>query len=1275
MSRVKKSLIILISAVFFLYLIYFVVNLINTVPANVRIAGNVGPKPGQESKLKKLTKHDRMDLAMQLEVEKTKDPALGYIPRERLFMAYQYAEELRLQIYSPSGKLYKNSEIRGVADIDWTQHGPNNIGGRSRAVMFDPNDANHKKVWAGAVSGGLWYSEDITASAPTWTKVDDFWDNIAISCIAYDPSNTQVFYVGTGEGWYNFDAVRGAGIWKTTDGGSNWSQLSGTDNSTFYYVQKIVIHPTSGDVYAATRSGGIQKSTDGGSSWTKVLGSGTGASTDRAADLEIGADNTIYAAMGIFSTDGVYSSTTGNSGGWTKRNTGANGFPTTDIQRIELATAPSDANVIYALVQGSGSTIENLYRSSDKGASWSTITTPVNVDGSGNELAKAQAWYNLIAAVHPTDPNTVYAGGVDFFKTTDGGTNWTQLSHWNGGYGKPYLHADQHAISFRPDNNSEVVIGNDGGIWYTDDAGVTFTDQSNGYITAQYYSCAVHPTENNYFYLGGAQDNGTHKFDQGGLDDIDEVIGGDGGFCFISTTDPDIQIGAYTQNNWYLSTNGGESFSRVHSESDGRFINPADYDAGADILYASMDSESQIKRLRNFSGSITEDNITGLSLTGETSAFRVSPYTSNLLFAGTESGKVYTLTNANATPTVTDISGTSLPGGYISCIEIGASDNQILVTLSNYGVTSVWETTDGGSNWNNKEGNLPDMPVRWALYNPLDRSEVMLATEVGVWSTTDITASSPAWSPSNSGLANVRVDMLKLRSADNFVIAGTHGRGMFSSDAFTTEQALFHASDTLTWPGDEIQFTDDSYKATSWFWNFGDATTSTLQNPTQIYYESGRFTVSLDINGGTSTETKADYIHALGNEGTPYAPADGGDFESNPDDFGSISLTGGINLWERGTPSNAINNTASGTNVWKTDLDADIPSTSTFSCALLSPKFNFTASGTYYLKFNFRMEIYYSNAPGEAYMEYSTDRGVSWSRLGGLQGTDANAVQNWYNRDETYNGGSNSFTGPCWWLNESSYVQAIYDVSALQGNLDVRFRLVYRNDGNWGSSEFDGFAVDDFEVDGPPNEDDSLPVTLSAFAADLQRDQIKLKWSTESEIENRAFILEKSDDGMDFFQLTQIPGHGNSSAGHAYEYVDDAVEIGNTYYYVLSNIDFNGTVNVYDTLRVNFTTEALDQLAPLKFALHPNFPNPFNPSTNIRFDLPYGQAVYKVDIAIYNVLGQKVRRLISGEYEPGRYSEIWDGKNDAGRILSSGTYYLVIRAGDYIATNKMLYLR
>ena len=814
---------------------------------------NQRPQLTKKEWKQKLPKKDRPDLAMEQNFFMTMDPALRRVPSERLARAFEAAEL---------------SRSRNQRTVDWTEHGPDNVGGRTRAIMFDPNDATYKKFWAGGVAGGLWYTDDITADSPVWNQINDFWANIAVTTIAYDPTDTDVFYVGTGEGWYNADAVRGGGIWKTSDGGTTWSLLNDTSgDDDFYYIQKIIVHPTTGDVYAGTRGndwgeGGVYRSTDGGSSWSRVL---SDSQASRCSDLEIGADNTLYAAMGIWYAGGVYKSTDGTN--WTQLNSGSNGFPTSGFTRIEIATAPSDEDVLYAIAEGGSESedIEFFVKTSDGGTSWSDVDIPENT--SGVHFTRGQAWYDLIIAVHPTDANTVFAGGIDVHKSTNSGTSWNQVSHWYGGYSLPYVHADQHGMAFRPNDSDFIVFSNDGGIHVSEDGGSTYNEKNTGYNVTQFYACAIHPTAGNNYFLAGSQDNGSHQFSNAsGIVSTVEVTGGDGAFCFIDQSDPDHQITSYVYNNYYRSTNGGSNFYSISSDNSGRFINPTDYDDDANILYSAIDQYS-LKKIEDITGNYIAGTISGLNLGSTAASIRVSPFTDNTIFVGTGSGRIFKLTNAHSdSVSSTDITGTSMPWAYISCIELGADEDQILATFSNYGVTSVWETQNGGSSWSSKEGDLPDMPVRWALYNPNDRTEVILATEVGVWHTNNFDNSSPNWTASNSGLANVRTDMLQIRESDYLVIAATHGRGLYSSDGFGAALAAnFSADVTSGNPPLVVNFTDQTggtSTPTSWSWNFGDGGTSSLQNPSHTYSSIGTYSVTLQVSDGTnsSTKTKTDFI-------------------------------------------------------------------------------------------------------------------------------------------------------------------------------------------------------------------------------------------------------------------------------------------------------------------------------------------------------------------------------------------------------------------------------
>lgn len=732
--------------------------------------------------LRAIPKKDRPDLAAEQDFLLTMDPATGTVPIERLFEANRIARQLQ-----------EEAEARGGGPLvtrDWEDRGPNNVGGRTRALMFDPNDPTGNKVWAGGVAGGLWYNDDITSASAEWTSVDDFWPNLAAASIAYDPTDPQVMYVGTGEGYLNFDSVRGAGIFKTTDGGLNWELLASTDTSSFWFVQRLAVHPTTGDVFAATRSGMFRSQDDGGS-WESVQ---TGAFND----VEVATNGTIYTTTGVAFTAGfVYSSTTGDAGSWTQLNNGTNGMPNIGLSRIEIAVTPADPLVLYAVAASPGGTVAGLWRTADGGANWTALSRPVDADpGIGADFSRGQAWYDLSIAVDPNNVGTAFVGGIDVFKTTDSGASWRQISHWYGGFGFPEVHADQHAVVFKPGSSDEIVFSHDGGVTYTANGTATqptLPPRNTSYNVTQFYANALAPEAGSNVMLAGAQDNGTQRYSTPGVNATTEVYGGDGGFNFIDQTQSSIAIASYVYNNYYRSANGGLTFGTgLINENTGSFINPADYDDREDILYTYRNS-NELWRVTGVTTVFTRTTLPVAMLSVATS-LTVSPFApagTSTLYVGTSSGRIFRVENAQATATVTEL--TPPPGaGSNSCIEFGASEDHILVTRANYGIPSVWETRDGGTTWENKEGNLPDMPVRWALYNPLNPNGVLLATETGVWETTNFGAAAPTWTPA-PGFPLASTRMLQYRPSDGTVMATTHGRGSFT--------AIFRGFPTAGEPG------------------------------------------------------------------------------------------------------------------------------------------------------------------------------------------------------------------------------------------------------------------------------------------------------------------------------------------------------------------------------------------------------------------------------------------------------------------------------------------
>ena len=843
---------------------------------------------------KKLPKALRPDLKGAHDYLMMYDPSTGTIPTERILDAIEFAEQKRMSF----------SYAKRMTEVNWVERGPNTIGGRTRAILIDPNDSTKKKLWAAGVTGGLWYTNDITVASPTWNSVDGTWGNLAVGSINSDPNDTNTMYVGTGERMGIFStSSRGLGIWKTTDGGATWTHLTATEN--FNYVTDIVVRNESGTsvVYAGvgghyyegkwhgSANTGLWRSADGGATWTQVMDNTSGGTAYEIMDLDMGSDNRLWAGSrtNVYGDGGgdVFYSDDGTN--WTKASLGFLGSG----NRTILAVAPSDPNTVYGMVASSDTRkIQWIVKTTDSGANWTFYTAggsdPFPIDADGNVLgdANGQAGYDLSLGVDPSDPNTVYAGELDIFKTTDAGASWTQVT--GGGSGTASMHVDQQNLKTITSN--EIIFSNDGGVFYTNDAGVTVSNRNTGYNVSQFYSVALHPGAGSQYVIGGTQDNGTWTISGTDIQSGSHVVGGDGAYTHIDQLDPNYQFTATTYNSIYRSTNGGSSFSKYadHEASDGGdtgfFINPSTIDPTNQTFYSSVDA-STILRLNNYA-TLADKTLMSVSLGATASAFKMSPHTDGVLFVGTSAGRVFKITDAHTSSyTATDISGSNV-SGYIASIDIGKDDNQILVTVSNYGVPSVWETIGGGgaNGWIDVEGDLADMPVRWGLYNPNNYNQVILATELGTWVSDDISVSSPTWNPSNDGLANVRTDMLVRRSSDNALAAGTHGRGLFYSTGFTSTaplNAAFTPDKTSGVFPLTVQFNDRSTGApTSWAWDFGDGSSGTEQSPSHIYTSTGQFNVSLSVGDGTNSDavTKNNIIWATAQQDTLWEEG----FETNP---------------------------------------------------------------------------------------------------------------------------------------------------------------------------------------------------------------------------------------------------------------------------------------------------------------------------------------------------------------------------------------------------------
>lgn len=1155
--------------------------------------------------------------AFEWEFERTKDPALGYPPVERLLLALEQTRQKQA--------LMAGQANRGdIASPRWRERGPYNVGGRTRVIHLDLNDPERKTVWAGGVAGGLWKTTDIDAADPQWQKVNDYKENMAIAGMAQDPNNPQIMYLGTGEGYPNADAVAGLGLFKSTNGGDTWQLLPSTLNGNFRYTREMIVTPQS-HVYVATNRG-LFRSADGGANWQKVLGTGLGTN-DEMFDLVYASDGYLYAS----NTTSIFKSLSGNPNEWTK----ITKLPVpSNLTRLEFSVCQADPNVIYC-IGAIGGGASPVYFTTDGGQTWIVGARPE--DGNGFEFTFGQAWYDLEIAVDPSNCTHVIAGGVPIRRSIDGALSWAPFG---GG-----IHVDQHITVFDEQNPKKIYFGNDGGIYritLNDDGSVFRNEDKNlGYNVTQYYACAMHPDSFSNVFLGGTQDNGSHLLNNTEIAPAQYVWGGDGFMCHVDQNEPHLMMVSSQFANWGYSLNGGIDFNGG-LDGNGGFYTASDYDSDKNILY-SQTNEGDFYRWQ------IDDYFWQLVDVGN---FDIN-YVSHIRVDDNVPGRIYLCTSGPSQIIRVDNahSGTSVTGelvgsfsGYIASLDIeNGNPDHLLVTLSNYGLpNNIIESKNGGQSWQGVEGtavpgNLPDMPVRWGIFNPNDATQAMIATEAGVWTTELLDGNQTVWIPPmpGQGIPLVRTDMLEVRQSDKLVLACTHARGMFTTDVFSNP-APFMDYKRVHYLNSEMRFVGaGSLGADSYAWNLGDGTLSSQENPTHAYSQIGQYPVSLTINGDL---TRNDSVKILPRIPTPYEQGKdqyGGGFEGFPEQYGVYTVKG--SSFERGQSAVTFKDGAhSGDKAFVVGLNGNMkPNTHT---QLYLPSFDLSAPSIY--EFSFWGKWDFEAGRDGFRVEYSTDKGQSWRVLG--SGTSSA----WYN---TVNQGFNTCAFPnnasFFSKRVSSWTRFHIDITSLAGNSDVAFRFVCRSNA-FGSSV--GMAIDDVALTRFEGE---LATKLIDWAGEFtESTEITLSWRTLPEYFCKRFVLERSVNGKDFEEIATINATGGTSqTPQSYEYA--VFSPLNLYFFRLKVINENaGFEYFYEfdspviTVRRRFEGTEVFKV----------FPNPFTNYIDVTFtDVVNNTVAYQ----LYDVQGRLV-------YAGDSALEGATALRVPVPYLAPGIYYLRVKIGE-----------
>jgi PKD repeat protein/photosystem II stability/assembly factor-like uncharacterized protein len=675
-----------------------------------------------------------------------------------LLKAYNKAIEQKKISKGASG----NWNLVGPVDLPNPQSGQPNGLGRINVIAFHPFSEN--TIYIGAPAGGFWRTYD---NGENWETTTDRLPTLGVSAIVVNHKNPNIIYIGTGDRDAN-DAA-GMGVFKSNDGGTTWEQKNtGMGNVT---VNKMLIHPDYPNTIFAATSNGIYKSTDGGETWNMKT-----SGTCKTMEFKPFQPDVIYAIKG----SSFYKSKD-NGESWTRISSGLQTW-----SRAVIGVSPANPNYVYILSTYTRA-FKAMYFSEDSGENFVTKSTTPNIMGystNGSDNG-GQAWYDLCIAVDRTYADIVYSGGVNIFKSSNKGEDWTINAHWIGQGGAPAVHADNHDMAVNPLNN-RIYTANDGGIYYTDNGGSSWINISSGISISQIYKIGQSSTKRD-MVLCGNQDNGTSYYYDS---DWSVVLGGDGMECIIDGEN--YRYGSLYYGNIRRSKYGGAFYSIIQNISDnGAWVTPYVLNAGnSKTMYIGMKSVWRTTDVQRYT--VSWKNISS-GITGSYTMVDLenSPANPNILYASREDGKMFISTNANATtPTWKQLYG-GLPTSIITDIEAHPfNENIVYVTASNH---NVYKSINKGASWTKITGNLPRVSMNAIVYDKTSNEGLYVGTDIGVFYKD---ATMQNWVYYSTGLpATAKITELEIyydnANPDNNVLRGsTYGRGLWESFLFSEDITL-----------------------------------------------------------------------------------------------------------------------------------------------------------------------------------------------------------------------------------------------------------------------------------------------------------------------------------------------------------------------------------------------------------------------------------------------------------------------------------------------------
>ncbi|HRY98810.1 MAG TPA: choice-of-anchor J domain-containing protein [Bacteroidales bacterium] len=774
------------------------------------------------------------------------------------FKRWEYYNTLRMR---PDGRRATNADLlaawESVAPLryqensggDWTILGPvqqppvvnsgqpNGLG-RLNGLAFGPS--GNPVIYAAAASGGLWKTND---GGLSWLPLTDNLPSLGVSSILVDPVNPSVVLMGTGDRDHN-DAP-GIGVWKSTDAGQNWAaSTSGMGNITVGDMT-FALH-TSQIILAATGSG-IYRSNDQGNNWQL-------AQIGNFKDIE---RHPLNPAILYATASGKFYRSADTGYTWSQ----VPGVPV--VSRMAIATTPAAPEVVY-LVLTNNNSFNSLLRSTDAGLTFSERSNSPNImdwstTGSGGG---GQAWYNLAIAADPLDPLAIYVGGVNVFKSSDGGLTWSINSHWTGSGGAPAVHADCHWLGYAPDG--KLYAANDGGVYHTSNGGAAWTEITSGLAISQIYKIGQSRTQRDRL-MAGYQDNGTTVFNPSGWL---TVAGGDGMEAAVDPVNPSYTYGSYYYGDVYRLYNDSYNGTIAGNGSNGiteggAWVSPyVISEQDPNTMFLGLISVWRSNNIRNLStGTVSWTKLDNGLSGGECLDMENSRIDPDILYVSKYNNTFYRTDEAHgASVTFLNLTGELPHTGQVRAIETHPTQADVVYIIQD---RKVFRSGDRGMTWTDLTDNLPDVPMSDLIYYARSQEGLYLGTDLGVFYRDNYTS---GWVSFSNGLpAAIQVSELEiwydtLSGHQDRIRAASFGRGVWESSLYATRPtASFTSSKTLIPKGCAVDFTDlSSGIPDQWRWSFPGAIpdTSSAMNPQGILYAAaGTFPVQLIVTNAIGTDS------------------------------------------------------------------------------------------------------------------------------------------------------------------------------------------------------------------------------------------------------------------------------------------------------------------------------------------------------------------------------------------------------------------------------------